>query len=75
MDQLNIYDAFLETLPAPVMWDCRETCRRFGESTDRPSWWRKEYGRRCLLPNSNTMKEVEFDNRAYIYCTLYERKK
>lgn len=72
MEQMDIYDAFLATLPAPIMWDCRKTCRRFGEYTDHPSWWHGED--RCLLPDAKTMKEAEFDNRAYTYCTLYERK-
>lgn len=67
--QLTMYDA---VTPVPPMWDCRETCRRFGELTDSPSWWHGE--KRCLLVNGNNMKHVEFDNRCYIYCTLYEPK-
>ena len=67
--QLTIYDA---VTPVPPLWDCRETCRRFGEMTDSPEWWNGE--KRCLLCNGNTMKHANFDNRCYIYCTLYEPK-
>lgn len=67
--QLTIYDA---VTPVPPMWDCRETCRRFGEQTDSPEWWHGE--KRCLLANGNNMKDVVFDNRCYVYCTLYEPK-
>ena len=67
--QLSMYDCLT---PVPPMCECRETCKRFGEWTDSPDWWHGEV--RCLLPNTFTMRQVEFDNRAYIWCTLYERK-
>ena len=70
--QTDIYDAFLDTLPAPIMWECRKTCRHFGENVDYPLWWWGEA--RCLYPDTKTMKHAEFDNRCYIYCTLYEPK-
>jgi predicted metal-binding protein len=67
--QLDMYDI---VTPVHPMWECRETCRRFGEKLDYPSWWFGEA--RCLLPEGNNMKHVNFDNRCYIWCDLYERR-
>ena len=69
-EQLTIYDSLRSW---PPMWDCRKTCKRFGEKIDHPSWWPKD-DLRCLLPDRNTMQDVVFDNTAVIYCTLYEKK-
>ena len=69
MEQLSIYDTIA---PVPERWKCRETCRRFGENVDAPGWWNGE--KRCLYPNSDTMRSVLFDNRWYTWCTMYEEK-
>jgi len=58
-------------LPVPELWDCHATCKRFGEKTDHPSWLKEE---RCMLPGHNDLVHVEFNNRCFIYCKLYERK-
>ena len=69
--QLSMYDALD---PRPEMWDCRETCRHFGESVDYPSWWNGEA--RCCLPfTGKNTESVLFDNRWFMYCKLYEPKK
>lgn len=70
-EQINIYDPDAIT-PTPALWRCRETCKRFGEHVDYPSWWNGEA--RCLLVDGQHMKEIVFDNMRYTYCTLYERK-
>lgn len=68
-EQISMYDVII---PAPTMYECMKTCRRALEHVDYPSWW---FGNpRCLLPHSEHMKEVEYDNRSYIYCSLYERR-
>ena len=68
-EQVSMYDV---VTPVPQLWECRETCRRFGESVDYPSWWHGEA--RCLLANGDTMRQLEFNNRCFIWCSLYEQK-
>ncbi len=70
-EQLDIWDDRVVT-PVPALWVCRETCRRFGEYVDYPSWWNGEA--RCLLCDGSHMHGITFDNRCYIYCDLYESK-
>ena len=67
--QLHMYDVLM---PIPPMWECKETCKHFGESVDYPSWWFGEA--RCTLCNTSNMKVVSFDNRGFVYCELYERR-
>ena len=68
-DQLSMYDVIT---PVPEMWECKETCRRFGEYVDYPSWWRGQA--RCMLCSGNHIKTTTFDNRVFVYCDLYERR-
>ena len=71
MEQLTIYDA---VTPVPQLWDCRKTCRRFGEKVDHPDWW-PENEDRCMLCGTNEIRNEMFDNRAFLWCTLYEERR
>lgn len=66
-EQLTMMDV---VAPVPTLWKCRETCRRFGEMVDHPSWWDGEA--RCLLADTDS---VLFDNTWITWCKLYEEKK
>ena len=67
--QLFMYDVLT---PVPQMWECRETCKHFGEHVDYPSWWNGEA--RCLLCTDGHTKSLIFDNRWFAWCDLYESK-
>ena len=68
-EQISIWDV---VTPVPPMWDCRKTCKHFGEAVDYPSWWFGEG--RCLLADNKSMKSILFDNCWFCYCTRYEEK-
>ena len=64
--QLDMYDA---VTPVPPLWDCRKTCRRFGENVDSPEWWFGE--KRCLLCTDPHLHVSDFDNCCQVWCDLY----
>ena len=68
-EQLSMYDVIT---PVPEMWDCRKTCKRYGEKVDHPPWWHGEG--RCLLPGNKDIESPVFDNKCFVYCKLYERR-
>ena len=68
--QLSIFDWEAESAaPVPTLWDCRRTCKRFGEKVDYPSWWFGEA--RCLLVE---IKSKSVNNKSVAWCTKYECK-
>ena len=67
--QLSMYDCLTTT---PEVWDCRKTCKRFGEKVDYPSWWFGEA--RCLLPKNGDWEQFVFDNTVHFTCKLYESR-
>ena len=69
-EQIEFHEAIT---PVPPLWQCKETCSRFGELVDSPKWWFGE--ERCLLCTAPHLHVTEFDNRAMVWCDLYEEAK
>lgn len=68
--QLNIFDWMVESAaPVPPIWECRESCRHFGEKVDYPDWWFGEG--RCLLADTES---TVVNNRYISWCKKYEPK-
>lgn len=66
--QLTMYDCLTSV---PEVWECRKTCRRFGEKVSK---FPGSDELRCDLHKEGDWEQFVFDNTVHFTCKLYEPK-